>query len=139
MGKANHGQKPPRPAGKVPEAPVQVNYDEETPKFCLRYLRPHFDVHALTDQRKAAFAKTLQKLSALTWKQLLAAPRHGQGFELLPVSQIKPTLPPQFDGQAKVMVFRYDGRLPMAGIRANDIYHVLWIEPEFNQLYDHDS
>lgn len=139
MSKDNRGRKQLRAAGKVPEVPGQVNYDDETPKFCLHHLRSGFDVHALTDQRKAAFAKTLQKLSASTWRQLLAAPRHGQGFELIPVGQIKATLPPQFDGQTKVMVFRYDGRLPMAGVRANDIYHVLWIEPEFNLLYNHGS
>jgi hypothetical protein len=36
-------------------------------------------------------------------------------------------------------MFRYDGRLPMGGIRVRDIYHVLWIEPEFGRLYDHGS
>lgn len=37
------------------------------------------------------------------------------------------------------MVFRYDGKLHMAGVRVRDVYHVLWIEPEFNSLYDHGS
>ena len=31
------------------------------------------------------------------------------------------------------MVFRYDGRLPMAGVRVHDVFHMLWIEPELNR------
>lgn len=36
------------------------------------------------------------------------------------------------------MVLCYDGLLPMAAVRANDTFHVVWIEPEFNKLYDHE-
>ena len=41
-------------------------YNKETPKFCLRYLANGFDVHALTTQQQAEFAKTLQKLTGFT-------------------------------------------------------------------------
>jgi len=43
----------------------------------------------------------------------------------------------QFQDQDKFMVFRYYGKLPMAGVWVADVYHVLWIEPEFGKLYDH--
>ena len=33
------------------------------------------------------------------------------------------------------MVFRYDGRLPMAGVRVHDVFHMLWIEPELNRRH----
>ena len=49
----------------------------------------------------------------------------------------KAPIPPQFQDQDKFMVFRYHGKLPMAGVRVDDIYHVLWIEPEFSRLYNH--
>jgi hypothetical protein len=132
------GNKPSSLGTRLPEAPPPLSYDEENPKFCLRYLRTGFDVHALSPQRQAAFAKTLQKLAASQWKELITSPYKGQGIELLPVGQIKPSLPARFGGQPKVMVFRYDGKLPMAGVRVRDVYHVLWIEPEFNQLYNHE-
>jgi hypothetical protein len=32
--------------------------------------------------------------------------------------------------RALFMVFRYDGRLPMADVRVHDVFHMLWIEPE---------
>lgn len=53
-------------------------------------------------------------------------------------TQIKAPIPPKFQDADKFVAFRYQGKLPMAGIRINDVYHVLWIEPEFNQLYDHE-
>lgn len=138
MAKPNRGPKPGRPSGRLPEAPPPRSYNDETPKFCLRYICPGFDVHALSDRRQAAFAKTLQKLASSKWSDLITAPHKGQGIEQIPLGQIKPSVPPRFEGQAKVMVFRYDGKLPMAGVRVNDVYHVLWIEPEFNMLYDHE-
>jgi hypothetical protein len=43
-------------------------------------------------------------------------------------------------GDAKeFLVMRYDGLRPMVGIRSNDVFHVLWIENEFGDLYDHGS
>ena len=33
------------------------------------------------------------------------------------------------------MVFRDDGRLPMAGVRVHDVFHMLWIEPELNRRH----
>ena len=52
-------------------------------------------------------------------------------------AQIKAPIPQQFGDRDKFMVFRYHGKLPMGGVRVGDVYHVLWIEPEFNRLYDH--
>jgi hypothetical protein len=138
MAKKSRGQKPPRPAGGlIPEPAAPPNYDDETPKFCLHHISSHFDVHCLSPSRQAAFAKTLQKLASSTWKELLLAPRHGQGFEWIRVSQIRAPIPLRFHGEPRFMVFRYDGKLPMGGTRVRDVYHVLWIEPEFGQLYDH--
>ena len=54
------------------------------------------------------------------------------------MGQIRPSVPQRFQDQPKTMVFRYDGNLPMAGFRVDDVFHVLWIEPAFGKLYDHD-
>lgn len=35
-------------------------------------------------------------------------------------------------------VFRFDGLLPMAGVRVEDVHHVLWAEAAFGRLYDHE-
>jgi hypothetical protein len=116
---------------------LTVSHDHETPKFCLHFIAGDFDVHALAADQQAAFAKTLQKLSSSTWRDLKLAPRHGQGTELIPRDQIRAPIPAQFQDEPRFMVFRYHGKLPMAGVRVRDVYHVLWIEPGFGQLYAH--
>ena len=139
MAKQPRGRRPDPAAGRLPQPPVsRVNYNEETPKFCLHFIQSGFDVGALpTVARQAAFAKTLQKLATSKWKDLVVAPYKGQGIETIPARQLKVAMPARFQDQDKVMVFRYDGKLPMAGVRVDDVFHVLWIEPEFNMLYDH--
>ena len=135
------------PKGRRPQASRETlrgqqvqrpEFNKATPKFCLNYLRSGFDVHALSHQRQAAFAKTLQKLAASTWQELTLAPRHGQGKEFIPVGKVKAPIPERFQDNERFTVFRYDGKLPMAGVRVDDVFHVLWIEPEFGRLYDHD-
>lgn len=135
--KSRRGAKPPRFAGRVPEAPPPRSTDDETPKFCLHFLRPDFDVHALKPERQVAFAKTLQKLAGMTWQQITLADRHGNGSEQIKRDSIKAPIPVRFEDAEKFLVLRYAGKLPMAGVRIGAVYHVLWIEPEFNHLYDH--
>ena len=130
--------KPPKASKGSYEVPAEpVNYDDESPKFCLRFLAAGFDVHALDPEKQASFAKTLQKLASSRWMDLKLAPRHGQGSELIPAREFKAPIPPRFQAEPKFMVFRYHAKLPMAGVRVDDVYHVLWIEPEFNDLYNH--
>jgi hypothetical protein len=133
----DRGKRPARPAGTLREPPTPPNHDDESPKFCLHHVCSDFDVQALTAQGQAAFARTLQKLAHSRWKDLITAPRHGQGSEFIPRAQIKAPIPERFQDTPRFLVFRYNGKLPMAGARVNDVYHVLWIEPNFNQLYDH--
>ena len=130
--------KPPKPSRSTFPVPTAlVNYDDESPKFCLHFLASGFDVHALDPEKQASFAKTLQKLASSSWKDLKLAPRHGQGVELIPARDLKPSVPEQSQDETKFMVFRFHGKLPMAGVRVADVYHVLWIEPQFGRLYGH--
>jgi hypothetical protein len=119
------------------QPPTPPDYNNETPKFCLHFLRDGFDVHALDHEGQAAFAKTLQKLASSRWKDLITAPRHGQGSEFILRDQIKAPVPQRFSDEDRFLVFRYHGLLPMAGLRVRDVFHVLWIEPEFGRLYNH--
>jgi hypothetical protein len=100
------GNRPASPSGKLTEPVKPPDYNKETPKFCLRYLANGFDVHVLTTQQQAEFAKTLQKLTGFTWTELTMGRCHKHGYELLPVGQIKPSVPQRFQDQAKTMVFR---------------------------------
>lgn len=35
------------------------------------------------------------------------------------------------------MAFRYHGKRPMLGVRINEVFHVLWIERQFGDVYAH--
>lgn len=137
MAKDNRGKRPKGSVDSYPVPAAPVNHDERSPKFCPHFLATDFDVHALHPEKQAAFAKTLQKLASSRWIDLMLAPRHGQGSELIPAGDIRAPIPVRFVAEPKFMVFRYHGKLPMAGVRVDDVYHVLWIEPEFGRLYDH--
>jgi hypothetical protein len=63
--------------------------------------------------------------------------RHGQGAEFIRRTQIKAPIPARFQDRDRFMVFRYSGKRPMAGVRVDAVYHVLWIAPSFNELYSH--
>ena len=64
--------------------------------------------------------------------------RHGHGLEHLPVGQIKKKVPVQFSDEEKLTVFRYSSDLrPMIGVRVQDVFHILWIEKDFGDVYEH--
>ncbi len=131
-----------RPSRRGPAAPLAAptappDYDSETPKFCLRYLQPGFDVNALADDGRAAFAIALAKRAQMTWREITLADRHGLGSEFIPARQIKPAIPEAFQDSERFLVLRYHAKLPMAGVRVRDVLHLLWIEPRFNDLYPH--
>lgn len=50
--------------------------------------------------------------------------------------KFKPSAPEELE-RDRYMVFRQEGNLPFAGFRAGDTFHVLWIERQYNDLYDH--
>jgi hypothetical protein len=134
----NRGTRPAGSKGMLPQAPPPRDYNEQTPKFCLAHLVDGYDLEPLTVAQQAAFARTLRKLARFKWKELLTADRHKHGCELLPAAQIRAKIPALFEGEAKFMVFRYDGLRPMAGVRVLDVFHVLWVERHFGELYPHE-
>lgn len=112
--------------------------NDKTPVFCLAHLGRDHCLEQLDTDAACAFARTLAKLSRLTWQQISQAPRHGSGFEHMPVTRFRPTLPTPFSDAEKLMVFRYHGKRPMVGYRVGTVFHVLWIERQYGEVYSHD-
>lgn len=129
----NHGKR----TKVVAETPK--DHDSETPKFCLRYLQSGFSVSSLDTAGQAAFAVALEKRATLTWREITTAPRHGLGTEFIDKGSIIPTIPTAWQDRERFLALRYHGLLPMCGVRVADVLHILWIEPQFNDLYDHGS
>ncbi|MEJ2853749.1 MULTISPECIES: hypothetical protein [unclassified Saccharothrix] len=132
------GRRPQPVEGTVATIPtVATDHNKDTPKFCLRHLQSGFDVGNLSRDGQASFAMALQKRASMTWLEIIQANRHGLGSENIPRSAIKARIPPHFADAEQFLVLRYDGRKPMAGVRTGAIFHILWIECEFNELYAH--
>lgn len=51
-------------------------------------------------------------------------------------AKIKPSVPEELE-QDKYMVFRHHGNLPFVGFKAGDVFHVLWVEANYDDVYDH--
>jgi hypothetical protein len=105
--------------------------------FCLHHLHADYDVRALDDKDKQAqLALTIHQCAQMRWIDIHQAGRHGAGTESIPADQIRAPIPPKFADQEKFTAFRYHGKLPMVGVRINDVFHLLWIERQFGEVYD---
>lgn len=131
-----------KPQFSAKELPVEevASSDKLRPIFCLEHIRVPHDVKNpdLTKDQRSAFAERLQELASLSWSQLKMSGRHKQGFELMDVNRLKFKMPSAFEDTAKVHVFRYSGKLPMVGVRSNATFHILAVERQFGDVYDHD-
>lgn len=140
MGRNRRANAPTAITDKAANPTQPVNYDSATPKFCLAHIvRGTCCVDCLDQAGRAAFAATLQKLASLTWRDIMQAPRKGSGTEWITRESIRPRIPDRFQDAPKFMALRYAGKLPMVGVRDRDVFHVLWIERVFNDVYDHGS
>ncbi len=94
---------------------------------------------SLDKDHKAAFADAMFKRKALTWNEIHKSNRHGLGYEKIPVSSIKVTLPKFItDDQTHLLAFRFNGLKPMVGYRTKNVFYVLWFDHDFS-LYNHGS
>lgn len=84
------------------------------------------------------FLKRLKNYSELGWKRMATDKKHGYGWEPLSQEHIKPALPKSVTPDVDLMVLRAsnDNRA-LVGFREWNIFHVLFIEANFNDIYNH--
>lgn len=143
MARSNRSKRIPDPkvSGKSKTLPIEggTDYNTQTPVFCFAHLKSGFEVKDLAKHPRAQFASRLQELSQLTWGEIMKQDRHKYGTELLSVEQLRTAMPAKFSDEDRVTVFRYMDRLPMVGVRVNDVFHVIAVEAHYGDLYDHGS
>ena len=109
------------------------------PIFCFRFLNKKFNLTKLDKNQKNLFLKQIVALSTAGFDNINIAPRHGMGFEKIPIKILKFT-PPGFITQdvKEVYSFRYAGKKPFIVFRkpSTPIFHVLGIDPNFS-IYPH--
>jgi hypothetical protein len=142
-----------RPPDSTPKK-VEFKADNATPDvqsarpwFSFRHIcQKDFCVKKCSIEKFKSYADKLRILSELDWKTIESSPSETNGFELIPVRNIKGSLPDRFSAHENVWVFRFGGpgRVAsktsgrIAGIRDKDRFFVLFIDRDFT-LYDHGS
>lgn len=110
----------------------------EHPVFCFRHMHPEYCLEQCDNQQTVSFIKQLVNLSKLTWQQITQTHRHGMGFEKMTIDSLKAKCPPFVTEDVEhLLAFRYDGKKPFLGLRNRFIFHVISIEREFGELYNH--
>lgn len=121
------------------DARHRTPYKTHYPAFSLRYLSgADFSLNSCDQEQKAALAETLRKLSQLRWQDIQASNRHKNGFEKIPQSAIRASIPKHVTEDVTLLAFRFWNFAPMVGYRDEEIFFILWLDPMF-KLYDHGS
>ena len=113
---------------------------ESYPKFCFKHLQEISIYNSDNSKFFVDFLFRLKKLSELGWKEIYKSHKHSFGTEKIPVAIIKPkNLPAIITPEVKYLTaFRADGsNRPFLGLRVGDIFHIVFIETNFGDIYDH--
>ena len=108
------------------------------PLFSFKYLQ----IISFPAQRDVKFfhhfIERLQRYSILSWQQMSVDKTHGYGFEYLSQDVMKHALPNTITPDVDLMVLRSsnDNRA-LVGFRKWQIFYVIFIEAQFNDIYDH--
>jgi hypothetical protein len=104
--------------------------------FSLRYVVDEQCITRCTDQQAMQFADRMKRLCSMTWQQIQNAHRHKLGTEIIDRSAIKVAIPRHITPDVDLLAFRCFGLAPMIGYRDQEVFFVLWFDPDF-KVYDH--
>lgn len=115
---------------------LKINY----PVFCFKYLEKVSIKNSKDHDFFYNFLIRLKKLSELGWKEIAKSDRKSYGTENIPLAQIHPSKPSFLTPDVNELIcFRANGdNRPFLGFRNGNIFHVIFIEANFNDIYDHD-
>lgn len=118
------------------QVPNPNSAETDYPIFCFKHLssKPDKDFKFYAD-----FIERLKMLCSVPWKTIEVSDRHGIGTEKMPIEKIKVALPPFITPDVKhLSVFRANGdNRPFLGIRNRNLFHVIFLEEKFGDIYDH--
>ena len=110
------------------------------PLFSYKYLQNV----SFNKQKDASFFHEficrLHQYSTLGWQEKQTSGRHSFGFEYLPQTKMKHSLPTIITPDVDLMILRSSNdNKALVGFREWNIFHIIFIEANFNDIYDHSS
>jgi hypothetical protein len=110
----------------------------EHPIFCFKYIHNNYSLEQCNDSQKVSFIDKIIMLSSITWDLINKNNKHKLGYEKMPISELIPSCPAFITPDVKhLLVFRYHGLKPFLGHRNRFIFHIIFIEREFGEVYEH--
>jgi hypothetical protein len=127
-------------AKKQPKISLENSHEIDYPVFSFKYLQESSisDCNNHTFFREFLFR--LKKLSELGWKEIRTSDKHSFGTEIIRIDNIIPTIKPSIltPDVTHLTVFRATGsNHSFLGINQNGIFHIIYIEAEFGDIYNH--
>jgi len=129
-----------RKAGRIkaPEKVVEKSPEQQPPAFSFEHLQRSHCISEMPDHsERGLLLEAFRKLGTMTWAQINSCHRHGLGYERMPFEKIHAPRPSCISDDTNLLVFRWKGKLPFVGFREGRVFHVLWVEVNFGDLYDH--
>lgn len=115
---------------------IKESSNKKNPVFSLKYIQKGFGIEECPDEDKIALLKKMAQLSQTTWQDIFQSSRHGTGQEKIDKNSLKVPLPTCVKDDTNLIAIRYKGLAPMVGFRENDVFHILWVDFNFN-VYKH--
>ena len=113
---------------------ARVNY----PLFSFKYLTNVSIKNCRDGSFFSEFLLRLKKLSELGWKGIATSDRHSFGMEKITQESIKHAIPSSITPEVPLFAFRATGNnLPFVGFLEGKVFHIVFIETEFGDIYDH--
>ena len=127
---------------EVPRGISQSEIDSfariDFPLFSFRHLQKVSFTSCRSSSFFVNFLTRLQKLSQLGWQKIDQSSRHSFGLEKIPQDIIHHKLPQEITPEVPIYAFRATGNnLPFVGFREGKIFHILFIESRFGDIYQH--
>ena len=120
--------------------PFENDPDLDYPVFSFRHLQTKPSNPKDKPEFYAEFIERLNKISSLTWNKIINnTQKHGFGTEKIPINKIKRKVPAFITPDiTHLTVFRATGdNRPFLGIRKGNVFHIIFIEERFGDVYDH--
>jgi hypothetical protein len=110
------------------------------PWFSFEYIcQKAFCMKKCSHEQFKSLSDTLRILSTMEWKSISSSSKETNGYEMIKASQVSGSIPPFFEREKQIMIFRISGKKGrIAGVRRLDKFYVLFIDHNFT-LYDHGS
>lgn len=112
-------------------------FEHKHPIFCLRFQHHTYNINNCTQDEKVSLLEQMNRLSQLTWNDIINTQRHGLGSEKISVNSLKESPPAFITADVKdLLSLRFQGKKPFLVYRDRFIAHVIFVDNKF-KVYGH--